>query len=175
MDNHQRHSLGSRAFFLFLLKRIKGVIIMFACTWGIWYCQRYIPQFHLWTDYAARLLLALSCAYFIYVLTRTYLEYRYYTYTFTEEAFLMTYGYMVRNEIAALYHQIQNVNIQRGISDRLIGVSQLIIIMTGIDKNGQRNQIILPAVGRTKAHLVQKELLVRARRHFASTNVEGMQ
>jgi uncharacterized membrane protein YdbT with pleckstrin-like domain len=176
MENHQRHALGTRAFFLFLLKRMKAIVFMFTITWGIWYCQRFIPEsFHLWTDYAVRLLFALSCALFVYIITMTYLEYHYYTYTFTEEAFLMTYGYLVRNEIAALYHQIQNVNIRRGISDRLIGVSQLVIVMTGLEKDGQRSQITLPAVGRTKARLVQKELLVRARRHFAGTNHEEIE
>jgi len=43
----------------------------------------------------------------------------FYTYMFTDEAFIMTSGYIVRNELAALYHQIQNVNIQRNPLDRL--------------------------------------------------------
>jgi uncharacterized membrane protein YdbT with pleckstrin-like domain len=173
MENHKKHKLGTRSFFLFLLKRAKGVVFMFALTWGAWYCQRFAPKsFLLWTDFAVRLLFMLSCAWLVYIVARTYLEYRYYTYTFTEEAFLMTYGYLTRYEIAALYHQIQNVNIQRKISDRIIGVSQLVIVMTGIEKDGQHSQIFLPAVGRAKARLVQKELLVRARRHFSNANPE---
>jgi hypothetical protein len=37
--------------------------------------------------------------------------------------------------------------------------------MTGSDRMTHRNQIVLPAVGRWKAKLVQAELLSRARRH----------
>ena len=93
------------------------------------------------------------------------MEYRYYTYFFSEDAFIMTYGYMVRNEVATLYHHIQNVNIERSVLDRAIGVSKLIIMMTGSDRDTRRNQIVLPAVGKRKAKLVQIELLRRARRH----------
>ena len=93
------------------------------------------------------------------------MEYHFYTYTFTDEAFIMTSGYIVRNELAALYHQIQNVNIQRGPLDRLAGVSQIVIFMNGSEHSGAHNKIVLPAVGKTKAKLVQKELLVRARKH----------
>lgn len=166
MDNHKRHSLGQRAFFVFLSRRILSVIFFFAVPAAIWYAERWLPTSYLiWEDYAVKLLLLLALAYFILVLLRTYLEYRYYTYTFTEEAFIMTSGYITRTEIAALYHQIQNVNINRSPLDRMIGVSQIVIIMTGSEKAGAHNKIVLPSVGRTKARLVQKELLSRARQH----------
>lgn len=169
MENHHKHSLGHRALTLFLFRRIKFSLFLFALTWGVWYGQRWIPDMYRdWTAYAATFLLYISIAYFLVIFLRTYLEYRYYTYTFTEEAFIMTQGYFVRDEIAAVYHQIQNVNIRRAPLDRLIGVSQLVIIMTGLDRDGRRAQIVLPAVGMTKARLVQKEILIRARRHFAS-------
>jgi hypothetical protein len=37
--------------------------------------------------------------------------------------------------------------------------------MTGSEHDAAHNKIVLPAVGKTKAKLVQKELLVRARKH----------
>ena len=165
-DVEKKHSLGRRAFFLFLSKRTMIFAIPFAITFGVWYAEQWIPlQYAFWSDYAVHLLFAISLAIFSMVFLRTYFEYRYYTYLFTDDAFIMTYGYLVRNEIATLYHQIQNVNIQRSIMDRAIGVSQVIILMTGSDRDVHRNQIILPAVSNKKARLVQAELLRRARRH----------
>jgi putative membrane protein len=159
MENHKKHSLGHRAFFLFLSRRIK-----FA-----WYAERWVPIEYLYlSDYIVKIILLLSCAYLFMILFYTYMEYRFYTYMFTEEAFIMTEGYVVRNESAALYHQIQNVNIQRSPLDRLTGVSQIVIFMTGAEKDTNHNKIVLPGVGKKKAKLVQKELLVRARGHIQS-------
>lgn len=165
-DVNKKHSLGHRAFFLFLSRRSMVFIIPFVIAFAVWYAERWIPIGEAsWGVYATHLLFAISAGIFVMVFLRTYLEYRYYTYFFSDDAFIMTYGYLVRNEIATLYHQIQNVNIQRSVLDRTIGVSQVIILMTGTDRDARRNQIILPAVGNKKARLVQAELLRRARRH----------
>ena len=168
LENDRKHTLGRRAFMVFLFARIKFAVFLFALAFGAWYAERWIPvNYADWGAYAAQLIFAVAVAYFIFIFTRTYLEYRYYTYLFTEEAFIMTYGYIVRNEIATLYHHIQNVNIERSIVDRLLGVSKIIILMTGSDRDTRRNQIALPAVGYKKAKMVQAELLRRSRRHAA--------
>ncbi len=175
MDNHQKHSLGRRAFTFFLLKKIKFAVLLFLLAGGVWYGGRWIPQSYVaWEGYAMEFLFLAAGAYFLFLLIRAYLEYRYYTFMFTEEAFIVTYGYIVRKEVAALYHQIQNVNINRGPLDRLTGVSQMVIFMTGSERDSiprgdsgfsTHNTIILPTIGKTKAKMVQKELLMRARRH----------
>lgn len=166
MEDQKKHSLGHRAFLYFLMRRIKGVLLAAALTFAVWYGEQWVPKdYLLWSDYAAKILMLFTAAYFVLVFVRTMLEYRYYTYMFTNDAFVMTYGYIMRNEIAALYHQIQNVNIHRAPLDRLVGVSQLVIYMTGSDHTSAQSKIVLPAVGKTKAKLVQKEILARARRH----------
>lgn len=165
-NDEKKHSLGHRAFLVFFFRRIKFVIFLFLLSFVASYSERWVPaEYAPWGDYAAKMILLLSFAYFAFIFLETYLEYRYYTYFFTEEAFIMTQGYVVRNEIATLYHHIQNVNIERSVIDRMIGVSKVIILMTGSDRNTQRNQIVLPAVGKRKSKLVQAELLRRARRH----------
>lgn len=166
MENNRRHSLGKRAFLIFLSARIKLAIFFFVLTIAAWYSERWVPAYDLpFMNYGVRLLALFSVLYFLAMVLWTWLEYHFYTYTFTDEAFIMTYGYIERNELAALYHQIQNVNIQRSPLDRLTGVSKVIILMTGSQHDPAHNKIILPAVGRKKAKLVQQELLVRARRH----------
>jgi len=165
LQTDKKHSLGNRAFFIFLFRRIKFVAFLFILAFAIWYTERWIPAGYVsWGDYVAKVLFLVSSFYFAFVFLRTYFEYRYYTYLFTDEAFIMTYGYLMRNEVATLYHHIQNVNIERSPLDRMMGVSQIIIMMTGSDRETRRNQVVLPAVGRKKARLVQSELLRRARR-----------
>lgn len=169
LENYRKYSLGHRAFFLFLSRRIKLVILFFAITAFAWYAERWVPfDYQYLAVYIVKILLLLSSAYLFMVLFWTYMEYRFYTFMFTEEAFIMTQGYVVRNELAALYHQIQNVTILRGPLDRLAGVSQIVIFMTGAERDTMHNKIVLPGVGKTKARLVQKELLVRARGHIQS-------
>jgi uncharacterized membrane protein YdbT with pleckstrin-like domain len=166
LQTDKKHKLGSRAFFIFLFARIKFAVFLFIVAFAVWYSVRWLPlEDMFWGDYAAKLCLMIAISWFAYIFIRTYLEYRYYTYFFSEDAFIMTYGYMVRNEMATLYHHIQNVNIERSLLDRMIGVSKIMIMMTGSDRDTQRNQIVLPAIGRRKARLVQTELLRRARRH----------
>jgi membrane protein YdbS with pleckstrin-like domain len=169
MENQKKHSLGRRAYVLFLSKRIKLVIFFFVFTAALWYSERWAPAFYLpFVQYGVQLLALFSVLYFLAILLWTYMEYHFYTYMFTDEAFIMTSGYVVRNEMAALYHQIQNVSIQRTPLDRMAGVSQIVIFMTGAERDAANNKIVLPAVGKTKARLVQKELLVRARRHVGN-------
>jgi hypothetical protein len=46
----------------------------------------------------------------------------------------------------------------------MVGVSQIIIYLTGAERESGHTKIVLPGVGRKKAKLVQKELLVRAKK-----------
>ena len=172
-ENNKKHRLGQRAFMMFLVRRIKYFLLLVALTVAVWYAQPYIPETYApWGFYAGQLLTVFSIVFFLLIFLRTYLEYRYYTYFFAEEAFMMTSGYVMRTETAALYHQIQNVNIVRSPMDRLIGVSRIVIYMIG-DRSSPQNQILLPGVGKTKARYVQQELLSRARKHFNLGNQNG--
>lgn len=171
MEDQKTHRLGHRAFLLFLSKRLKWVIFFAIVSGAVWYSERWLTgdyaQYAFWIGYADYLLWVITGTILLLVVLRSYLEYRYYTYTFTNEAFLMTYGYIMRNEIAALYHQIQTVNILRSPLDRLAGVSKVVIIMTGAGGHDSgHNRITLPGVGKKKAKTVQQELLLRARKHF---------
>lgn len=171
IENHRKHSLGHRAFFIFFSRNLKVPIFLFLFTGALWYSERWIPfDYAPWGAYIVQLMFLVGIAYLVGVLALTYLSYRVYTYMFTDEAFIMTSGLAMRNEVAALYHQIQNVNINRSVLDRMIGVSEIVILMTGSDKDAGHTKIVLPAIGKTKAKVVQKELLVRARRHVPQWN-----
>ncbi len=170
MENFKKHSLGQRALLRFFFRRVKIFLILLVVAFVVWYAARWTPpEYAPYVDYGVQMLFLVVGIVFLVILLYAYLEYHYYTYSFTDEAFIITYGYVVRNEVAAVYHQIQNVNIRRGVLDRFMGVSEIVILMTGIDRENERNQISLPAVGRTKARVVQQELLQRARKHFQTS------
>lgn len=166
--SYRIHRLGHRAFLLFLSKRIRGVLLLFVLTGAVWYAVRWAPEaYAIWVLYIAKLFLLISIAYLAMVVLRTYLEYHSHTYAFTKEAFVVTSGYWARNEVATLYHHIQNVNIERRPFDRVSGTSNIIVLLTGGHRESAHNRITLPAVGNRKARWVQKKLLVLARRHAA--------
>jgi membrane protein YdbS with pleckstrin-like domain len=149
---------------------MKLVIFFFVLAVAAWYSERWAPPYYVpFVDYGVNLLALFSVLYFLAIILWTWLEYRVYTYTFTDEAFIMTSGYIMRTELAALYHQIQNVSIQRNPLERIVGVSKIVIFMNGAEKDAAHNKIVLPAVGKTKAKLVQQELLIRARQHMGSS------
>lgn len=167
MEDYKKHSLGRRAYILFLSKRIKPAVFLFIVTGALWWSESVVPaDYASWAAYITQLALLISCGILAFLLFQTWMEYHYFTYMFTEEAFIITGGYVTRNEVAALYHQIQNVNIYRSPGDRLAGVSKIVIFMTGNEKDSPHNKLVLPAVAKNKAKFVQKELLSRARRHF---------
>src|ERR1700677_4378192 len=98
IENERKHSLGRRAFILFLSRRIKFAIFLFVLSFAAWYSERWVPAlgdpaYPIWADFIVKILFLISIAYFLMVIFWTYMEYHYYTYTFTDEAFIMTYGY----------------------------------------------------------------------------------
>jgi membrane protein YdbS with pleckstrin-like domain len=164
LETNKVHSLGHRAFYLFLFRRIKYIAIVVIVVAFLWYAERWVPVVYMpYAIYAVKIIMLLAAAILFLIVFRAFLEYRYYTYTFTEEAFIMTYGVVIQRELAAPYHQIQHVILKRTLFERAMGVSQIIIFLAGADKEESQMKIVLPAVGSQKAKLVQKELLVRMR------------
>jgi uncharacterized membrane protein YdbT with pleckstrin-like domain len=161
-DDDRRHSLGHRAFYFFLSERLKLMIAVVVVVGLMWYGMQFVPtDYAVWANYTADIATLIGVALLVSIVFRSFLEYRYYTYTFTDEAFIMTYGVMLRKEVAAPYHQIQNVVVQHTVLNRAMGVCQISIFLAGADKEASQMKVVLPAVGRKKAKLVQKELLVR--------------
>jgi membrane protein YdbS with pleckstrin-like domain len=163
LENHEVHSLGHRAFYLFLFRRTKYIVIVLAVLGLIWYAAvKWVPaDYSAIAFYVAQVASLAAAAILFMIVFRAYLEYRYYTYTFTDQAFLMTSGVIIQREFAAPYHQIQHVIIKRTMSDRAIGVSQILIYLAGADKEESQMKLVLPAISKKKAKLVQGELLAR--------------
>ncbi len=164
MDLSETHYLGKKAFILFLIRRAKlvGVILVVSIACAV---ARYrIPsEYAELAGFAALGGLGLFALVSVARVAQTYVEYRSYSYKFDDEFFQVNFGYFEKNEIAIVYHHIQNAVIKRDMFDRIVGVSKLVVVMDG-GKEGREN-IVLPAVDMTRAKCIQKELMRQARIH----------
>lgn len=167
MDFSKVQRLGPKAYFIFLSKHLKYIILTLLLAVGAWYARYIVPESY--ADIMGTVFwsaVAIGAIIIAYVCIYNYLEYKAYTYFFGEEAFIVRYGYVVDNEVALMYHHIRNVNIDRYIPDRVMGVSQLQIVMVGTPDEKHAQGMVLPALDRKVARVVQAELLRRARKHF---------
>ena len=166
MDLSITHYLGRRAFLLFLARRIKLVILVLAVSVLLLFVQdKFSPMYAEYADFAVKLGFMLFAGIFIARLVQTYIEYRGHSYKFDKEFFQVNHGYIVKNEIAIVYHHIQNAVIRRDLFDRAIGVSKLVVVMDGSKEMGGEKDIVLPAIDRRRAKSIQKELMRQARIH----------
>jgi len=97
-----------------------------------------------------------GCLVFCYVWAR--LTYHYYRYELTDTSFYVEKGIIFKNYKTLSYDRIQNVEIERGILDRIFGLSSLVVLTAGL--GGQ----YLPGLSREIAEQLRDELVVRARR-----------
>ncbi len=166
MDFSETHRLGTRAFLLFLSRRLTWPVILAAILAGLWTQKNRVPfAYHEWTDYGLSILSIAWLGLFVFILLRSFFEYRGYSFRFDEEFFNVTRGYFVKHEMGIVYHQIQHVTVKCGILDRLMGVGHLIIMTSMGGGNSAPSEIILPALDKKKAQFVRGELLRKANRN----------
>ncbi len=96
----------------------------------------------------------------------TYLVYDNYLFMLDEYALKIRRGIIGKEEIAIPYRQIQDVDIEQSIGDRMWGVARLVILTAGREdeKNpdaGTESEGIFPALARDLAESLQAELLKR--------------
>jgi len=100
-----------------------------------------------------------------YIVAR--LTYRFYKYELTENEYRAERGIIWKRYISIPYERIQNVDIYRGILDRLLGLSDLQIHTAGYGAVGRSSKLgsegRLPGLSKEDAELIRDELIKRAR------------
>ena len=92
------------------------------------------------------------------------LTYRFYLYELTEEGFRKEYGVIIKKYVTIPYERIQNVNILRGVLDRLLGLSSLKIFTAGTGGSGVGGaEGLLPGLSKDTAEELRNELVHRSR------------
>ncbi len=97
------------------------------------------------------------------------LTYHFYRYELTEAGFRKELGVIYKKYVTIPYDRIQNVDINRGILDRLLGLSSLKIQTAGASSvvnpwvRGATAEGLLPGLSREVAEQLRDELIARAR------------
>ncbi len=89
------------------------------------------------------------------------LSYKFYHYELTEEGFHKEYGVVVKKYMTIPYERIQNINIYRGILERIMGLSALRIFTAGT--GGTEAEGVVPCLSKKKAEDIKNELAYRSR------------
>lgn len=115
-------------------------------------------------------LLIIILALLIFVWIWAKLTYHYYRYELREDGFRKEYGVIWKKYVTVPYDKIQNVDIYRGVIDRVLGLSDLHIQTAGASAQVSRYGAFeggaegrLPALSREVAEQLQDELVKRAR------------
>lgn len=98
------------------------------------------------------------------------LTYHFYRYELTDTSFKKEHGIIYKKYVAIPYDKIQNVDIYRGILDRILGLSDLNIQTAGSSAiinndgaiGGTGAEVRLPALSREVAEQLRDELILRA-------------
>jgi len=103
---------------------------------------------------------------FVITFLVAYLTYANYLFMLDDNALKIRRGILAKEEVAIPYRQIQDVDIEQSVSDRVWGVARLAILTAGREeaKEGEEDTAegVLPAVDRALAESLQTELLKRA-------------
>lgn len=95
------------------------------------------------------------------------LSYHFYRYTLSEEGFKKESGVIWKKYVTIPYGRIQNVNINRGILARLLGLSDVLIQTAGMSATTRRVSFsaegVLPGLSREDAERIRGELVAKAR------------
>ena len=118
---------------------------------------------------------ALMSAFFAFILSLlsaiicclvSWLTYKNYVFSMTDDSFKIRRGILSRTENAIPYRQIQDADIERSLFFRMLGLSRLVILTAGHEdeapKGSDEAEGIIPAVDQKLAEWLQAELLRRA-------------
>lgn len=106
------------------------------------------------------------CLIFAYFWSK--LIYRFWRYELTEDVFKKEHGIIWKKYVSIPYERIQNIDIHRGVVDRILGLSSLSIQTAGYGAIGGMRRGIggegyLPGLGKNKAEEIRDELIQRAK------------
>lgn len=92
------------------------------------------------------------------------LAYHFYHYELAEEGFRKEFGVIYKKYVTIPYERIQNVNIQRNILDRILGLSGLKIFTAGSGMSGSLGaEGFLPGLSKENAEKIRKQLIFLSR------------
>src|ERR1700722_6718860 len=173
----QYHKLGNKTLMIFVLQRISAAfvlllvaIVLFAIQGASFITQAPIANLSQYVGIAAEACFLLFAFFFLISFLIAWLTYVNYKFALSENSLKITRGIFNKEDIAIPYRQIQDVDIDRDLAFRMMGLSHIIILTAGHedqpgshDDPGERGQSegVLPALDYDLAEWLQTELLKR--------------
>jgi len=160
--------LNPKAFWIFFFRFLfRGLfLVIFLAIW----LASFLTQFGGKTTFLWWLL-PFFVLYLIFCWTWAKLTYRFWRYQLTEAAFKKEHGVIWKKYVSIPYERIQNIDIRRGILDRVLGLSTLFIQTAGYSATyygrgravGIGAEGYLPGLDRNVAEQLREELIKRAK------------
>jgi uncharacterized membrane protein YdbT with pleckstrin-like domain len=107
------------------------------------------------------------------VFSLAWLEYSHYTIALDDSTFRTTHGVLDIEELGFPYRHIHQAKIMRSLADQLLGVSTLVVLVSG-ENVEHEEEIVLPWLDKTLAASIQDALLKKSeieQMHIASSAI----
>lgn len=121
--------------------------------------EQYLGQIELLLSTLIWVIVPLLLGFFVIWVILSYNSYRY---ELTDKEFRKEFGIIRKRYVSIPYDQIQNVDIHRGITDRLLGLSELHIQTAGQSDSINAAEGILPGLSKEEAEAIRNELVHQA-------------
>ena len=162
-----KEHLGRRAFSIIVSRHARIAVVLFIIAVGAFF-DRHIIGTSQFMDQVVLWSLAFFAFFLAYAFLAGWLVYANYTFSLEDDAFRISQGIFSKKETAIPYRQIRDVNIERGISQQMFGVSTLVILTVGAEgapSGSNLSEGVAPVIRNIDKHralAVQSELLKRA-------------
>jgi len=160
--------LHPRTVWLFFFRYSSGFIIglLFLSTWIFPVASNYFKKISYIIMAEIIIIILFLCINYIFAR----LTYHFWRYQLTENAYKAERGVIFKRYVSIPYERIQNVDIYRGILDRIMGLSDLQIQTAGYTAAGPRgigrgfsSEGRLPGLHRQRAEEIREELIKKAK------------
>lgn len=160
--------LGFRAFWMFLFMRgkfamITAVLLIILAT-AAGNIKNLTPAFGLLLLQAVEILLLLFFISLVGAFLVALFQYIAYQFMLDEHALKIKSGIINIQVEAIPYRQMQNIDIERDLLYRIMGISRLVILTSATEDPDTSNEseAVIPAIDKNLGYMIQEELLKRA-------------
>jgi uncharacterized membrane protein YdbT with pleckstrin-like domain len=155
--NQELH-LGTKAFVLFALEKMKWILVFIASTLLISIIDDAAgtPAMHSLTSF---LVLASWLSTFFGVIW-AWLLYKHFTFSFGDYNIKMRSGVLVKKEVSIPYRQVQSVDIIRTVQHQMLGLSKLVLLTGGHEEANEKHlsEVVLEPIEKKRAEEIRSFL-----------------
>lgn len=177
-ESYTYQRLGKKTLTIFVLQRIGAPFVLLLVSIGLFSIQNAnfitqvpIPNFSQYIGLAALSCLILFAVFFLLAFLISWFTYANYKYALGDNSLKIKRGIFDQEEVAIPYRQIQDVDLDRPLGYRMMGVSHIVILTAGhedqpssgdpLEQRGQ-SEGVFPVLDKDLAEWLQAEILKRA-------------